>query len=182
MNAGLKVKFFREKKFPGHGGQALAAKAAKVTQPVWSRYENAERLSRPTLLKIAKILDVTIDDLVREDSPPPPPIEADGTGHLSFKERGAMDIKKALQTIQQNETMPFVMCIGHYEFRVVYKIVQLGETSAMLVTSIPIAREVADEVLKGKTDPNRVDEETGRPERINHIIGYTEITYMDFIG
>lgn len=64
-NMGLAVRYFREKKYPGHGGQALAAKDAGITRATWNHYENSEKLSNATLRKISGALGVTVDDLIR---------------------------------------------------------------------------------------------------------------------
>ena len=67
-NIGDIIKLYRQKKFPGHGGQKQAADALGIGKAGWNHYEKAERLSRSTLAKIAKVLDVSVDDLVFQSS------------------------------------------------------------------------------------------------------------------
>lgn len=61
---GLQIRKWREKFFPGRGGQALAAKKAKVSGATWSHYETSQRLANPTLKKISKVLGVSVDELM----------------------------------------------------------------------------------------------------------------------
>lgn len=63
-NIGLAVHFFREQKFPGHGGQKLAAKELGIGKAGWNHYEKSDRLSNLTLEKIAGVLDVSVDDII----------------------------------------------------------------------------------------------------------------------
>lgn len=63
-NIGLSITYFREKKFPGHGGQKKAAEKLGIARTAWHRYEKADRLSLPILERIAKTLNVSVDDLI----------------------------------------------------------------------------------------------------------------------
>lgn len=66
-NIGLAIRKFREKIFPGHGGQTLMAKKAGVDKSRWSYYENAKKLSVGKLKNIAKALEISLDELLQAE-------------------------------------------------------------------------------------------------------------------
>lgn len=83
------IKKLREKRFPGRGGQTLAAKAFGVSQSAWSRFEKSNSLYNNTLRRLAKFFKVNVEDLINPDyikaeSPPNDPKSTSTENHSVF--------------------------------------------------------------------------------------------------
>lgn len=67
-NIGKAVQYFREKLFPGFGGQQEMAKKVGISVPLWYKYEKLKGCKLSTVHKIAGYLGVTADELLEKDA------------------------------------------------------------------------------------------------------------------
>ncbi len=178
---GYNIKKLREQKFPGRGGQSRAAEALGVTPQAWGQFESASNLNSATLEKIATLFGVEVSELTNDKASPPAPISGDQA--FVFRERIAMDMKKAFQLYREKGSAPFIMRTHFevFECRIVYKIEEIGDTKAQLVASYPLTRQIADRILAGEIDPNSEDAELWRLGQVILLIDYAAVMSIEFI-